>query len=151
MRTQYVKGAAICFFLTFLCLVVLFCSFCYGQDVKSKTLSWTAPTHNTDGSLITDLAGYNVYASASDAGPWDKAVCTQASPLETRCSWPIPLNVEKRVFVYVTAFDNGDPVNESDPSNIVSVNVNTITPNSPSELQIIVISKSSERVLIIER
>jgi hypothetical protein len=25
------------------------------------TLSWTPPTHNTDGSLLTDLAGYKVY------------------------------------------------------------------------------------------
>jgi Putative Ig domain len=29
------------------------------------TLSWSAPTENTDGSALTDLAGYRVYAGAS--------------------------------------------------------------------------------------
>jgi len=27
----------------------------------SMTLSWTAPTENTDGSVLTNLAGYNLY------------------------------------------------------------------------------------------
>lgn len=27
----------------------------------TATLSWVAPTHNTDGSALSDLAGYNIY------------------------------------------------------------------------------------------
>ncbi len=27
----------------------------------TATLSWVAPTHNTDGSPLSDLAGYNIY------------------------------------------------------------------------------------------
>lgn len=32
------------------------------------TLSWTAPTTNTDGSPLTDLAGYNIYRMTSSGG-----------------------------------------------------------------------------------
>lgn len=31
----------------------------------SMTLSWTAPSENTDGSALTDLAGYNIYYGES--------------------------------------------------------------------------------------
>ncbi|MDP9012391.1 MAG: fibronectin type III domain-containing protein [Pseudomonadota bacterium] len=31
----------------------------------SATLSWTAPTENTDGSPVTDLAGYHIYYGTS--------------------------------------------------------------------------------------
>lgn len=33
----------------------------------SATLSWTAPTQNTDGSSLTDLAGYTIYYGTSDS------------------------------------------------------------------------------------
>jgi len=29
------------------------------------TLSWTPPTQNSDGSVLTDLAGYNIYFGSS--------------------------------------------------------------------------------------
>jgi hypothetical protein len=32
---------------------------------SSATLSWTAPTENTDGTLLTDLAGYTIYYGSS--------------------------------------------------------------------------------------
>ena len=31
----------------------------------SITLSWTAPTYNTDGSVLTDLEGYRIYGGTS--------------------------------------------------------------------------------------
>jgi hypothetical protein len=31
----------------------------------SATVSWTAPTHNMDGSPVTDLTGYNIYYGKS--------------------------------------------------------------------------------------
>ena len=31
----------------------------------SITLSWTAPTYNTDGSVLTDLDGYRIYWGAA--------------------------------------------------------------------------------------
>ena len=33
--------------------------------VGAMTLSWTPPTENTDGSTLTDLAGYNIYYGKS--------------------------------------------------------------------------------------
>jgi hypothetical protein len=39
----------------------------------SVTLSWTAPTRNTDGSTLTDLAGYRVHYGTS-AGSYTHTV-----------------------------------------------------------------------------
>lgn len=39
----------------------------------SMSLSWTAPTENTDGSALTDLAGYNLYYGKS-SGQYDKTL-----------------------------------------------------------------------------
>ena len=34
------------------------------------TLSWTAPTQNTDGSPLTDLDGYKIYYGQTQGGPY---------------------------------------------------------------------------------
>jgi hypothetical protein len=47
----------------------------------SATLSWTVPTQNTDGTPITDLAGYHIYYGTS-AGALTTTV-TIANPTET--------------------------------------------------------------------
>lgn len=39
----------------------------------SVTLSWTAPTQNSDGSALTDLAGYKIYY-AKKSGYYDQAI-----------------------------------------------------------------------------
>jgi len=44
-----------------------------GAATGSATLSWTAPTENTDGSPLTDLAGYHIYYGTS-AGAWTSTV-----------------------------------------------------------------------------
>ena len=36
-----------------------------GSGTGSATLSWTAPSENSDGSAITDLAGYRIYHGTS--------------------------------------------------------------------------------------
>jgi len=35
----------------------------------TATLAWTAPTHNTDGSVITGLAGYHIYYGTDQSAP----------------------------------------------------------------------------------
>jgi Putative Ig domain len=35
------------------------------SSIRSATLSWTAPTQNTDGSALTDLGGYRIYYGTS--------------------------------------------------------------------------------------
>ena len=47
----------------------------------SATLSWTAPTENTNGTQLTDLAGYHIYYGTS-AGAWTSTV-TILSATET--------------------------------------------------------------------
>lgn len=45
-------------------VVALLLSACSGGPVEtfgSATLTWTAPTRNTDGSPLSDLAGYRIY------------------------------------------------------------------------------------------
>jgi hypothetical protein len=44
-----------------------------GPATGSAKLSWTAPTENTDGSPVTDLAGYHIYYGTS-AGAWTSTV-----------------------------------------------------------------------------
>jgi hypothetical protein len=39
----------------------------------SASLSWTAPSKNTDGSPLTDLAGYHIYYGTS-AGAWTSTI-----------------------------------------------------------------------------
>jgi hypothetical protein len=39
---------------------------------KTATLSWTAPTENTNGTALTNLAGYNIYYGNSTAAMTSK-------------------------------------------------------------------------------
>lgn len=36
------------------------------------TLTWTAPTENTDGTPLTDLAGFRIYYGSQPSGPYDQ-------------------------------------------------------------------------------
>lgn len=40
----------------------------------SATLSWTAPTQNTDGSSLVDLAGFKIYYGQTQGGPYDNII-----------------------------------------------------------------------------
>lgn len=42
-------------------------------SADSATLSWTAPTQNTDGTALTDLAGYRLYSGTVQGGPYELA------------------------------------------------------------------------------
>ena len=41
---------------------------------ESVTLSWTAPTQNTDGTPLTDLDGYKIYYGLTSGGPFPSEV-----------------------------------------------------------------------------
>jgi hypothetical protein len=41
---------------------------------ESATLTWTAPTQNTDGTPLTDLAGFKIYYGINGGGPYDGVV-----------------------------------------------------------------------------
>lgn len=46
---------------------------CSWLDVKA-TLTWTAPTQNTDGTVLTDLAGFKLKYGMTQSGPYDHEV-----------------------------------------------------------------------------
>ena len=46
---------------------------CEWLDVTA-TLTWTAPTENTDGTPLTDLAGFKIKYGMSQGGPYDEEV-----------------------------------------------------------------------------
>ena len=45
----------------------------------TATVSWTAPTTNTDGSTLTNLAGYNIYYGTSTGGLTQKVIISNPS------------------------------------------------------------------------
>ncbi len=51
-------------------------------DKGSATLSWQAPTTNTDGAALTDLAGYRIYYG-TDAGELSETVQLTGLGLQT--------------------------------------------------------------------
>jgi fibronectin type III domain protein len=75
--------------------------------------SWTAPTTNTDGSPLTDLASYRLYYSTSDSpcpGPTFVQVASTASsplPSDTISVQLTGLVASTRYFVAVSAVDTG--------------------------------------------
>jgi hypothetical protein len=46
---------------------------------SAATLSWTAPTHNTDGSPITGLTGYHIYYGTDQSHPSQTITLTGAT------------------------------------------------------------------------
>lgn len=60
-----------------LAVLVSFAAFGQTMDV---TLSWTAPSTNTDGTPLTNLAGYKVYWGTTQGGPYPNSVTIQGTP-----------------------------------------------------------------------
>ncbi len=86
----------------------------------SVTLSWTPPTENTDGSTLTDLAGYRIYYGLSE-GDYPNRIALN-NPGLTRY---VVENLTADTYYFVATSVNGTGV-ESDYSNVavrtVSVN-----------------------------
>ena len=80
----------------------------------SATLSWTAPTENTDGSPLTDLAGYHIYYGTS-AGAWTSTI-TILSATET--SYVVSSLASGTYYFAIVAF-NSEGIDSAD-SNVGS-------------------------------
>ena len=72
------------------------------SGTSSVTLSWTAPTRNTDGSTLTDLAGYRVHYGTS-AGSYTHAV---PLPNESMTSVVIDDLIPARWYFAVKAYNS---------------------------------------------
>ena len=99
------------------------------------TLSWTAPTQNTDGSALTDLAGFKIYAGLVQGGPYGDVSITINNPATT--TFVVPGLAEGTTYFFVTtAFNSANPVQESDFSNEVSKLIPPLVPMPPTMLTV---------------
>jgi len=95
-------------------------------------LSWTAPTQNTDGTPLTDLAGFKIYLGQVQGGPYPVSVDI-ADPTAT--TFTVPGLTEGLTYFFVsTAYNSADPVQESDFSNEVTKLIPPLVPNPPTML-----------------
>lgn len=73
-----------------------------GQGSASFSLSWTAPTQNTDGSALTDLAGYRVYFGLN-SGRYTEAIRIDTVGITRYVVDNVPLDTYFVVMTAVTA------------------------------------------------
>ena len=73
-----------------------------GDEEGTLSLNWTAPANNTDGSPLTDLAGYNIYRMTSSGGP---KTLVNDNPVSTTTFLDTPLENGKTYYYVVTAVD----------------------------------------------
>ena len=96
------------------------------RGASPTTLNWTAPTTNSDGTPLTDLAGYKIYCGIK-AG-------TYASPKNVGNVLTYPLSslglTQGVNYCAVTAYDTSG--NESVKSNEVSFTFDNVAPAAPS-------------------
>ena len=86
--------------------------------VGSATLTWTAPSQNTDGSTLADLAGYNVYYGTSPTSLTNKIAI--ANPGATNYTVG---NLGSGTYYFAVSAYNVSGI-ESTPSNIGSKTIN---------------------------
>lgn len=86
-----------------------------GPTVGWLHLQWTPPTENTDGSVLTDLDGYNIYYGTSP-GFYDQTVAILNEGLTEYIVEPVPGGFT--YYVVITAFNEAG--SESEYSNMVS-------------------------------
>ena len=88
-----------------------------GTATGSATLSWSPPTQNTDGSAVTNLAGYRVYWGTSQ-GSYPNSVTLSNPGL---ASYVIDQLTPARWYFVVTAYTSNGV--ESNASNVASKQV----------------------------
>ena len=100
-------------FLLLLAVTALSCGRTSGDfdgSFGTATLEWTAPVTNSDGSALTDLAGFRVYYGTS-SGSYPQSI-----DVGKVTTYPVPdLPRSVRYFFVVTAYNQVGV--ESDPSN----------------------------------
>ena len=88
--------------------------------IGAMTLYWTPPTQNTDGSALTDLAGYNVYYGLSQ-GSYPNRVRIDNPSIST---YMVENLLPNTYYVVATSFNT-----QGVESSFSNVTVKTVTPN----------------------
>lgn len=115
-------------------LLILLCLLPVFAWAGEATLSWTAPTQNTDGTPLTDLAGYKIYLGTVQGGPYPVSIDI-ANPAAT--TFVVPNLTDGTTYFFVsTAYNSASTVQESDFSNEVSKLIPFPVPNPPSMLTV---------------
>ena len=97
-------------------------------------LTWTAPTQNTDGTPLTDLAGFKIYMGTTLGGPYPVSIDI-ADPAAT--TFTVPNLSEGTYFFVSTAYNSADPVQESDFSNEATKTILPLVPMPPGMLTVV--------------
>ena len=107
-------------FLTFLVLLFIFLSpYAYAARIK---LAWDPPTTNSDGSPLTNPAGYRIYYGAAP-GVYEPPIDVPLADVVINngvATYTLPdLAGGQTYYIAVTTYDTSTPLNESDYSNEV--------------------------------
>lgn len=96
------------------------------RAANPTTISWTAPTTNSDGTPLTDLAGYKVYCGVKTG------VYTTPKNVGNVLSYALSNMglAQGTNYCAVTAYDTSG--NESVKSNEVSFMLDNVAPSAPS-------------------
>jgi hypothetical protein len=97
-------------------------------------LTWTAPTQNTDGTPLTDLAGFKIYMGTTLGGPYPVSIDI-ADPTVT--TFTVPNLSEGTYYFVTTAYNSASPVQESDFSNEATKTILPPVPFPPSDLTVV--------------
>jgi hypothetical protein len=95
------------------------------------TITLQAPTTNTDGSALTDLASVKVYCGYATGSNWsfDKKVAYTTPGGSATIDLPVPVEEGKKIYCVGTAFDTSG--NESAVSGEVTHTFPTVAPSPP--------------------
>ena len=97
-------------------------------------LTWTAPTQNTDGTPLTDLAGFKIYLGQVQGGPYPVSVDI---PDPAATTFTVPGLTDGVTYYFVsTAYNSAATVQESDFSNEATKTIPFPVPNPPSGLTV---------------
>jgi hypothetical protein len=118
-----------CVVIAALAMLVFMAGPLFAADVN---LSWLAPTENTDGSPLEDLAGFRMYRSVDSPGSNYEVIAEIDDPLVTTY---LDADRGQGLHCYVvTAYD--DDGNESAFSNQGCKAIDTLAPGSPMSLEV---------------
>jgi len=115
-------------------ILIALCFLSYQAGAGEAILTWTAPTQNTDGTPLTDLAGFKIYIGTTAGGPYPVSVDI-ADPAATTVTIP-NLTAGSTYWFVSTAYNSAATVQESDHSNEVSKTIPFPTPMPPSGLTV---------------
>ena len=115
-------------------LIFLLCLLPMFAWAGEATLTWTAPTQNTDGTPLTDLAGFKLYMGQAPGGPYPVSVDIP-DPLAT--TFTVPNLTDGATYYFVsTAYNSAAVVQESDFSNEATKLIPFPVPNHPTMLTV---------------